>query len=153
MDDRLAQSRHLLELEYSRLRDDLNDIENRRFSIKGWLFVAVTALVGFSIERQALAFVLVGVLVTLGSAEVEARYLERAAVLGDRRLELEAAMESARRHGMTPLVEAYVFGATPKSAYRSGAARLRLLMGTQSHAGLQYVVLLVVLAIAGVLAA
>src|SRR4051794_27530697 len=110
MSDPLAETKWLLELEYTQIRTRADAMETMRFRIKEWGISLSGILLGLGISTGTRAVVLLCVPMALLLAQVEADYLVRQRWLTARSDQLEAVMEAVRRHGYGPEAQSYVFG-------------------------------------------
>jgi hypothetical protein len=144
VNDDLEETRRLLELEYHKAWDKIASLEDARYKIKGWAITATAGILALGVNAHRTAIVLLGLLVALPMAFVEANYLARQQSFLDRSGELEIVMEAIRRKGPGPETQAYVFGLAATINRRLSAWRMTLMFSRRSNAGYLYIVLLIV---------
>jgi hypothetical protein len=97
-------------MEYDRLQASIDKYDDQRFKIKGWAITAAGALFAFGVNMTQPALVAVGALLVLFFGYLEVMTMGVQAAVIARSNEVEGLLESARRDGVGPEHDAYVFG-------------------------------------------
>jgi uncharacterized membrane protein len=112
LDDDLSAGA-LLRLEYGRLQAIIDKFDDQRFKIRGWTVTVAGAFFAFGVNAAMPVIVCFGGIFVLVFFYVELIFMDIQVKVTKRSQALEAWMERARRGGVGPLDEVYVFGVGP----------------------------------------